>query len=80
MPKAKDYSIWGMKDTKNRENPLFFLGGGGFLPNQTIEWLIAQSGLYSFIIHKSAAADKKRTLVERYNPGVKNGQYGQKRN
>jgi hypothetical protein len=30
LPKAKDYSIWGMKDTKNRENPLFFLGGGDF--------------------------------------------------
>ena len=55
-------NMFNAEYAKNRENPLFYSGGGLFLYYRTIEWLYARSGLYSFISNKSAVADEKRTL------------------
>lgn len=56
--------------TKNRKNPALLSRGVHNFINQQCTQLIAQSGLYSFISHKSAAADEKRTLVGTIQPGV----------
>jgi hypothetical protein len=64
--------LFGEGKSQKTGKTLFFFsgGGGGIFTNQTIEWLIAQSGFYSLISLKSVATDKKRTLVGTIQPGV----------